>query len=444
MPAATITVRELKNKDTGIDLSIPTYQEVPGRLGSVFEYNVVVVSRLSYFKSPKHKETDNVQFTIQKKFSEFEDLHSKMTAKFSGTMFPPLPKKALIVNEATAKERRGGLENFLKFLSRTPKLSTSSLLLEFLGVNAVKAGKFRRLEVVEGMDEEDEEEESVRKTEDQGEQENVKEPDTGSKMNLFDEEQEEDTDLFVEGDMDRGDTDISAEIKTTAVTQSTRGETKLFEDIDLGGGIVAEDENQLLFVISETGPADQSKQRKNKPNLFEEEGEDNSDLFQIDDDLEKFLSLDLKSKFPVTDKDSPVHKSQDSLVNVSEEAHSPNIPKPAPRAKPPISRKPTSLDTVTQDTETNLTKPETATQDTQTIAPPKPIPRQKPPVSRKPKVEQKPVLPPKPGNKIKETLDAKNKSEMKGDYPNEITQDDILKYIQDNAADNSDDLDLFS
>ncbi|KAK3579897.1 hypothetical protein CHS0354_025758 [Potamilus streckersoni] len=397
---------------------------------------------------------------MQKKFSEFEDLHGKITAKYSGTVFPPMPRKALIVNDATAKERRAGLENFLKFLSRTPKLSTSSLLLEFLGVNAVKAGKFRRLEVKEGMDEEeDEEDKSVRKNEERGE-ESDKEPDTESKMNLFDEDQEEDADLFMGGDMDRGDIDISSEIKTTAVTQSTRGQTKLFEDVDLGGGIEAEEENELLFVASETGPVDQSKLRKNKPNLFEEEGEDNSDLFQIDDDLDNFFSLDLKSKSADKDNDSPVSKSQDSLVKVSstEEPQSPNRPKPAPRIKPANSRNPTSLDAVEQDTKTNLTTPDTATQDTKTnltttdtatrdtkiISPPKPSPRQKPPISRKPQVEQKPPVLPKPGDTIKKALDAKNKSEMKGDNPNEITQDDILKYIQENTADKSDDLDLFS
>ena len=57
--------RELKNKDTGIDLSIPSYREVKGMLGSSYEYQVMVVSNLQYFKTAKHKESDNVQFVVR-------------------------------------------------------------------------------------------------------------------------------------------------------------------------------------------------------------------------------------------------------------------------------------------------------------------------------------------------------------------------------------------
>ena len=56
--------RDVKNKVTGIDLSIPSHRVIPGLLSSTIEYHVVVVTNLSVFKSAKHKETDTVQFMV--------------------------------------------------------------------------------------------------------------------------------------------------------------------------------------------------------------------------------------------------------------------------------------------------------------------------------------------------------------------------------------------
>ena len=56
--------RELKNADTGIDLAVTSYKESKGMLGSTYEYQIMVVSNLQYFKKAKHKDTDNVQFTV--------------------------------------------------------------------------------------------------------------------------------------------------------------------------------------------------------------------------------------------------------------------------------------------------------------------------------------------------------------------------------------------
>ena len=56
--------RDVKNKVTGIDLSIPSHRVIPGLLSSTIEYHVVVVTNLPVFKSAKHKETDTVQFMV--------------------------------------------------------------------------------------------------------------------------------------------------------------------------------------------------------------------------------------------------------------------------------------------------------------------------------------------------------------------------------------------
>ena len=50
---------------TGLDLTVPTYKSLPGLLSASIEYQVVVVSRLQCFKSPKHKESDVVQFVVR-------------------------------------------------------------------------------------------------------------------------------------------------------------------------------------------------------------------------------------------------------------------------------------------------------------------------------------------------------------------------------------------
>lgn len=54
----------MKNKDTGIDLTVPTFKHIPGLLSSTYIYQVVAVSNLTFFKSPKHKESDTVQFMV--------------------------------------------------------------------------------------------------------------------------------------------------------------------------------------------------------------------------------------------------------------------------------------------------------------------------------------------------------------------------------------------
>uniref|UniRef100_A0A8C9EZE7 Uncharacterized protein n=1 Tax=Pavo cristatus TaxID=9049 RepID=A0A8C9EZE7_PAVCR len=50
------------NTHTGLDLSVPEYQEVRGKMMSGHvEYHIVVVTRLAAFKSAKHKPEDVVQ-----------------------------------------------------------------------------------------------------------------------------------------------------------------------------------------------------------------------------------------------------------------------------------------------------------------------------------------------------------------------------------------------
>lgn len=57
--------RQIQNTHTGLDLSVPEYQEVRGKMMSGHvEYHIVVVTRLAAFKSAKHKPEDVVQFMV--------------------------------------------------------------------------------------------------------------------------------------------------------------------------------------------------------------------------------------------------------------------------------------------------------------------------------------------------------------------------------------------
>ncbi|KAL8172932.1 UNVERIFIED_CONTAM: HCLS1-binding protein 3 [Gekko kuhli] len=65
-PAVLVTSRPVQNAHTGLDLSVPEYQEIRGKMMSGHvEYNIVVVTQLAAFKSAKHKPEDVIQFMLQ-------------------------------------------------------------------------------------------------------------------------------------------------------------------------------------------------------------------------------------------------------------------------------------------------------------------------------------------------------------------------------------------
>lgn len=82
---------------------------------------------------------------------------------------------------------------------------------------------------------------------------------------------------------------------------------------------------------------------------------------------------------------------------------------------------------------------------------PKDIAKPKPPLKKKPVVANKPDLKPKPGLKPKPVTALTKPDEVKEtgvsgelNVVEDITEDDIMKYIQDNTQESSEDLDLFS
>lgn len=301
MASVTLTNRELKNKATGIDIRVPQHEHISGPLGGNVLYHVIVVTRLFYFKTPgKHKESDVVQFMIPQKYEVFEDLCAKLSQKFPSVVFSSPPKKTFLVSDSVISDRRRYMEDVLQQIARTPKLACSSLVLEFLG--AKRGHKdVNRLEITQTKkDPKAEEEES-------SEQKPVKE------------EEVEDVDLFAKtdetdvaqnnGNEEDEEEDLFATAKGSSEAQMTG--FSIFDNNDKED-LDDEDINKLFIPAG----ADENK--------ISLEVEDNSQLLNIEDDLDKLL----------TTKSKPVKPAKPAKPEKP-------VAKPRLKPKPDLKPKPT-------------------------------------------------------------------------------------------------------
>ncbi|NWS13143.1 H1BP3 protein, partial [Pachyramphus minor] len=151
--------RQLQNMHTGLDLSVPEYQEIHGKMMSGHvEYHIVVVTRLAAFKSAKHKPEDVVQFMVSKKYSEIEELYQRLTARYPQASLPLLPRKVLFVGESDICERRAMFNDIMKSISKDADLATSPELLEFLGTKSSSAIDFKGKNMPDDKDKDEENE----------------------------------------------------------------------------------------------------------------------------------------------------------------------------------------------------------------------------------------------------------------------------------------------
>ncbi|KFP58890.1 HCLS1-binding protein 3, partial [Cariama cristata] len=154
--------RQIQNTHTGLDLSVPEYQEIRGKMMSGHvEYHIVVVTRLAAFKSAKHKPEDVVQFMVSKKYSEIEELYQRLAARYPQASLPHFPRKVLFVGESDICERRAMFNNIMKFISKDEDLATSPELLEFLGTKSTSAIDFKGKNIPDDKDKEHEENEAL-------------------------------------------------------------------------------------------------------------------------------------------------------------------------------------------------------------------------------------------------------------------------------------------
>ncbi|XP_017668641.1 PREDICTED: HCLS1-binding protein 3 isoform X2 [Lepidothrix coronata] len=323
-PAVLVTTRQIQNTHTGLDLSVPEYQEIRGKMMSGHvEYHIVVVTRLAAFKSAKHKAEDVVQFMVSKKYSEIEELYQRLTARYPQASLPLLPRKVLFVGESDICERRAMFNDIMKSISKDADLATSPELLEFLGTKSSSAIDFKGKNVPDDKDKEDEENEvmdffkeektpdlisqllsvqNVKKGEEKEEEEEEEEvldplgiirtkkakkapaPPTKEekpKLTLFEEEVDPDEGLF----------GPEEDFSSVGPRKKMKENLKLFEDPDLGG-VVRLGDSLLLPDACENS----------KYVLSRGPEEDTEELLRVADDFEKLLEVSSKPKPKVPPK----------------------------------------------------------------------------------------------------------------------------------------------
>ncbi|KAM9156022.1 HCLS1-binding protein 3 [Pangshura tecta] len=344
-PAVLVTSRQVQNAHTGIDLSVPKYQEIRGKMMSGHvEYHIVAVTRLAAFKSAKHKPEDVVQFMVSKKYSEIDEFYQKLIAHYPQASLPPLPRKALFVGESDIRERRVAFNDIMRLIAKDLELATSPELLEFLGTKSTSVIDMKGKNVPE-EEEEDEENEELdffkeemtsdiiprfglvkdqdAKKEEEEEEEDVdplgiirskkpKKPtppaakEDKPKLTIFDEEVDPEEGLF--GPVK--DFSSSSSKKNTSAKESL----KLFEDPDLGGTVKLGDSLLLPTACENKDYALSTSLR-----------EDTEELLRVEEDLERLWTVSSKPKPRLPRKPALLKKPLITTKN--------NV-SPAPPAKP--------------------------------------------------------------------------------------------------------------
>lgn len=419
MPRATIASRQLKNKDTGLDLIVPSYRETKGLMSSTVYYQVVLVSNLACFKTPNHKESEVVQYSIEKQWNEFEELRIKAAGIFHGTSLPLLNKISIMVNEQVLRQRRNSLDQLMKFMASVPILATCAPLLQFLGVDSGRAKRFTQSEPLERS--------TIRIADDDTSEGNREAED--SEVNVFENSDvdQADDDLF---DEEIDDTD-----EALFESGSTRAQVSMFEQQDMKAELTEEDEKDFGFI------PDAIVSKKETMRIITDDTKANADLLIIEDDLDKLMSIDVSKpgkQFQQKDQKLLASQSPQSVLK-------PNVP-----AKPSLAPKPAAKPSLANTLENSDLPKRDATEVNLAVAN-KPKPGYKPQrsVGQTPAKVYSSVSSQKLSadttterQSVSHEADLTEKS-LKSDHVGTFDQDDILKYLCENAS-TADDGDLFS
>ncbi|KGL85467.1 HCLS1-binding protein 3, partial [Tinamus guttatus] len=331
--------RQIQNTHTGLDLSVPDYQEVRGKMMSGHvEYHIVVVTRLAAFKSAKHKPEDVVQFMVSKKYSEIEELYHRLAARYPQASLPLLPRKVLFVGESDICERRATFNDIMRSISKDGDLATSPELLEFLGTKSTAVIDFKSKNIPDDKDKEDEENEVLdffkeekkpdvisqlapvknvekgHKTEEEEQEEEEEALDPlgimriaadflvshvfrtkkTKKVSASPAKKEEEPKLTIfeeEVDPEEGLFGPEKDFSSVGPRKKMKQNLKLFEDPDLGG-VVRLGDSLLLPAAVESGEFVLNRSPE----------EDTEELLRVEDDLEKLLKITSKPKPKVPPK----------------------------------------------------------------------------------------------------------------------------------------------
>ncbi|XP_015928911.2 HCLS1-binding protein 3 [Parasteatoda tepidariorum] len=135
MSTPLTTKRQLKNTNTGIDISVPGFQEESAPLGGVsILYEISVLTTLELFKTSLHSEEDVVHFSIFKAYREINDLQNKLSKKFPKADLPPLPT----ADKLSCDQKVETLDTFMQSVAKNVDLCSSSTFVQFIGLNSSK------------------------------------------------------------------------------------------------------------------------------------------------------------------------------------------------------------------------------------------------------------------------------------------------------------------
>lgn len=348
------------------------------------EYQIVVVTRLAAFKSSKHKPGDVVQLVVSKKYSEIDEFYYKLIAQYPSIHLPAMPRKALFVGETDIRDRRAAFDELVRFISKHPTLATCPQLLEFLGAKI-----------------------------------NVRDATTSNTPKLVEEDDDE-LDFFGKEEAHTIQSDrVKKPVKVVQPLQKVENkeddeEEELFDPL---GGVRSKKPKPVQSVPKHAP--------KPKLSLFDDEDDSDKELFQPvvkDGKVKLFEDPDLGG--PVTAGDCLL------LSNAYQKVGASSAPKPDEDVDE-LFRVEEDLDKLLAISKPIRPKPDMT-------AKPKPAVKAKPAVMAKPAVKAKPAIAQKPSS-----LAPNSAAPPQPDTAQAMDQLDILKYIKQNEAAVSEDLDLF-
>lgn len=281
--SVVVATREISNIETGLDLLVYEQQSVQStRTIRTNYYSLTIVSSLPCFKDfVGTKSADVIQYTMQKTYEEFAQLHKSLCDNFLAARIPDMPSKpiSLIDTAAKSKLRQKALDKFVKYCASKKKIARSKELLEFLGVSNENVDKEKNEE------ESDKEEEKLNKSAvvDSTPDKNAPSEPLEDEVELF-KPVIKATELTFEEYEETEDDPNLTQIKTKRTDVPS---VKLFGDTDIYGGGVKVTEQDLVILPAATPATEGSVYNENEE----------SDISDIEDDeIEKLVRRLEKSK----------------------------------------------------------------------------------------------------------------------------------------------------
>eukprot|EP00117_Sycon_ciliatum_P019231 scpid69490/ scgid17499/ HCLS1-binding protein 3; HS1-binding protein 3 len=259
---AALTKRSVQNS-TGMDMFVPKFDTSQGA-GRETLYHIIVISVMSVFKSPKHKPEDVVQFSVPRKYADFERLQEQLSQEFSAIVFPSLPPRRLYCNEDDLEDRLIAFDCLMRVVAKTTRLSRSHSVLRFLGIEEKLINRALKEMNTEGSN-----------------PASIKEPVVSK------EEEEETIDIFADDDEEEGgDLALSSPLPTSPHSSTDLPDVSMHASVREQSAPETNVDDFLLVAGAAGGAAEKSTVfAEKRTDRTKELTETDADLFKFDEDL---------------------------------------------------------------------------------------------------------------------------------------------------------------